>query len=155
MTRPPLVHEVFVGCDPSTAFDLLAEVRNESRWSSGVTVAELRSDGPVGQGSKFLTVFRGVQSDVVISDYHRPERLVIAAINDSMDIDTTYTFREANGGTELKVVTDVSLKGLMSVLSPLIRLFMRREVARKYETFKRIVEAQPSPPSGRAREETN
>ncbi len=147
MSRP-LIHEVFVGCDPSTAFDLLADVRNESRWTSGVTVAELRSDGPVGEGSRFMTVFRGVDSDVLIADYHRPERLVVAASNNSMDIDTTYTFRGANGGTELKVMTDVIPKGLISVLSPLIRLFMRREVTRKYETFKRIVEAQPDPSSG-------
>lgn len=144
----PLIHDVLVRCDPTTTFDLLADVRNEARWGSGVTVAELRSDGPVGEGSRFLTVFRGMDNDVVIADYDRPKRLVVAATNKLMNIDTTYTFAGANDGTELQVVTDVRAKGLISFLSPLVRVVVRREVAKKYETFKRIVESQPDPSSG-------
>lgn len=139
----PLIEEVFIDCDPTTAFDLMADVRNETRWNATVSVAELRSEGPIREGSKFLTVYRGVENEVTLTEFDRPERLVVVAANDRMEIDTTYTFAVSNGGTRLVVATDVKPKGLISVLSPLLRLYMRREVAKKYATVKRAIESQP------------
>jgi hypothetical protein len=55
----PLINDVFLHCAPTTAFDLLADVRNESRWNKAVSVAQLRSDGPIREGSRFLTVYMG------------------------------------------------------------------------------------------------
>lgn len=66
----------------------------------GVSVAELRSDGQVGQGSKFMTVYRGMENDVTLAEFERPKHLVVAANNDRRDIDTTYTFTEANGAPD-------------------------------------------------------
>ena len=63
--------------------------------------------------------------------------------NKGMAIDATYTFTGADGGTRLVVATELRPKGFLSALSPLLRLFMRREVARKYATFKGAVEIQP------------
>ena len=136
----PLMDEVYFQCDPATAFDLLADVRNESRWNKGVSVAELRSDGPVGQGSKFMTVYRGMENDVTLAEFDRPKHLVVAANNDRVDIDTTYTFAEANGGTRLVVSTDVKPKGITTLFSPVLRMMMRRETAKKYATVKRAIE---------------
>jgi hypothetical protein len=45
------------------------------------------------------------------------------------------------------VTTDVRPKGLASVLSPLLRLFWRREVAKKYETVKQACEGESDPSS--------
>ena len=42
---------------------------------------------PVREGSTFLTVCRGMESELTISGFDRPERLVVAATNDRMDID--------------------------------------------------------------------
>ena len=44
-----------IDCAPSTAFDLLADVRNETQWNDGVSQADLMTDEPVGLGSKFVT----------------------------------------------------------------------------------------------------
>ncbi len=33
----PLIDEVFINCDPTTAFDLLADVRNETRLNKRVS----------------------------------------------------------------------------------------------------------------------
>lgn len=147
MTQP-LIEEVFVHCDPTTAFDLLADLRNETRWSKGVSVAELRSEGPVGEGSRFLTVYRGLENESTIVEFDRPERLVVATTSDWMDIDTTYTFTGANGSTRLVVSTNVRPKGFTSVLSPVLPWIMRREVAKKYATFKQACENQSGPSAG-------
>lgn len=131
---------MFLQRDPATAFDLLADVRNESQWNKGVSVAELRSDGQVGQGSKSMTVYRGMENDVTLAEFERPKHLVVAANNDRRDIDTTYTFTEANGGTRLVVSTDVRPKGITALFSPVLRMMMRRETAKKYATVKPAIE---------------
>jgi len=141
MTQP-LINEVSVHCDPTTAFDLLADVRNETRWNKGVSAAQLRSEEPIGEGSKFVTVYRGTDNDVTIVEFDRPQRLVVAAGNDRIDIDTTYTFTGENGGTRVVVSTDMRPKGFAAVLSPVLRLFMRRELASKYATFTQACDGQ-------------
>jgi hypothetical protein len=140
--KQPLMEQVFIHCDPTIAFDLLADVRNETRWNKGVSVAELRSDDPIREGSRFLTVYRGLKNHVTLAEFDRPERLVVAGSSNSMDIDTTYTFSGEDGGTRLVVSTDLRPKGLTSVLSPLLRLMMSRELAKKYATVKRAIESQ-------------
>lgn len=106
----PLINGFSVQCDPTTAFDLLADVRNETRWNKGASAAELRSEAPVGEGTKYMTVYRGTGNDVTIAGFDRPGRLVVAAGNDRMDIDTAYTFTGDNGGTRVVVTTDLRLK---------------------------------------------
>jgi hypothetical protein len=139
---------VFIHCDPTTAFDLLADVRNETRWNKGVSVAELRSDDPVREGARFLTVYRGLKNEITLAEFDRPERLVVAGTSNNMDIDTTYVFSAEDGGTRLVVSTDLRPKGLTSVLSPLLRLLMRRELAKKYANVKRAIESQSETSSG-------
>ncbi len=138
----PLIDEVFIHCDPTTAFDLLADVRNEARLNKRVSAAELRSEGPVRQGSRFQTVYLGQENDVTLAEFDRPDRLLVAATNTMMDIDTAYVFTGANGGTRLVVTTDLRPKGLATVLSPLLRLFLRRELAKKYQTVKQLCEGE-------------
>jgi hypothetical protein len=50
--------------------------------------------------------------------------------------------------TKLAVTTEVRPKGIATVLSPLPRLFLRRELAKKYQTVKQVCEAESNPCSG-------
>jgi hypothetical protein len=144
MTKP-LIEDVFIRCDPVVVFDLLADVRNETRWSRGVSSAEMRSDGPVADGSTFVTVYRGMENDITLVEFDRPERLVVVGTNDRMDIDTSYAFTAQGGGTRVVVTTEVRPKGVLSVLSPLLPPFLRRELAAKYTNVKQACEAPPDP----------
>ena len=141
----PLIEDVLIRCDPVVVFDLLADVRNEARWSKGVSSAEMRSDGPVGDGSTLVTVYRGMENDITLVEFDRPERLVVVGTNDRMDIDTSYAFTAQGEGTRVVVTTELRPKGLISVLSPLLRLFLRRELAAKHTTVKQACEAPPDP----------
>jgi hypothetical protein len=89
--------DVFLRCDPATAFDLLADVRNEARWNKLVSAAELRTEGPVGEGSRFVTVYLGQDNDISLREFDRPERMVVAGTNSMMDIETTYTLTAEDG----------------------------------------------------------
>ena len=142
----PLIENVYIECDPGTAFDLMADVRNETRWSKGVSVAELRSEGPVREGSRFRTVYRGMENDVTIAAFDRPRHLVVVATSKAMDFDTTYTFTGVEEGTNVVVSTDLRPKGPIAAMSPLLRLMLRRELANKFAAVKRAIE-HPSVPS--------
>ena len=107
----PLTYDVFIECDPSTAFDLLADLRNEKRWSKGVTSAEARDEGPVREGSKFMTLYRGMESQSTLAEFDRPGRLTVASITDRIDFDTAYTLTGANGGTNVAISLDATAQG--------------------------------------------
>jgi hypothetical protein len=60
-----------------------------------------------------------------------------------MRIDTTYVLTGASEGTRRVLTTDVGPNGLATVLSPLLRLFLRRESAKKYQTVKQLCDGDP------------
>lgn len=109
---------------------------------------ELRSDGPIGEGSEFRIVFMRQGNDVTLAESDRPKGVIVAASNTMMDLDTSYDFTGTHGGTKLVVTTDIGPKGLVSVLSPLLRLYMRHALAKKYETVKKACEGESDPPQG-------
>jgi hypothetical protein len=74
--------------------------------------------------------------------------VLVAATSKNMDFNTTYVFTGVNGGTKVVVSTDVRPKGLVSLLSPLFRRILRRELATKYATVKRIAESPTGPSPG-------
>jgi len=48
-----------IACAPEGVFDTLADLRNETQWNARVSSAELRSDEPIGLGSRFGLVNGG------------------------------------------------------------------------------------------------
>ena len=58
---------------------------------------------------------------------------------------TVYVGQEND--VKLEVTADVRPKGLATVPSPLLRVFLRRELAKKYETVKQVGEAESNPSS--------
>lgn len=50
-----ITEDLQIRCPPATAFDVLADVRNETQWNADVSKAELTTDEPIGQGSRFIT----------------------------------------------------------------------------------------------------
>ena len=45
-----------IACPPEQVFDMVVDLRNETRWSSRVSSAELRSAEPIQLGSRFAIV---------------------------------------------------------------------------------------------------
>ena len=66
-----------IACAPEEVFDTLADLRNETQWNARVSSAELRSDEPIGLGSRFGIVNGGSSYDATITTYERPSRLVV------------------------------------------------------------------------------
>ena len=79
---------------PEQVFDTLADVRNDARWNSRVSSAELRSPEPIGLGSRFAMVNGGSPYDVTITTHDRPSRLVLEA-RGKPDLTIAYTLTPA------------------------------------------------------------
>lgn len=133
-----------IECAPVTVFDLMADVRNEAQWNDGVSRAELTTEEPVGEGSRFLTDHGGPlgQIESTITVFDRPRRLEFGATSKRMDLAISFTFTEAGSGTLVHGTFDPKPKGVMAVLFPLLRPMIRRDMAKQHQQLKALCESQ-------------
>ena len=90
-----------IACPAEQVFDMVADLRNETRWSSRVSSAELRTGEPIERGSRFSIVNGGTPYEVTITTYDRPSRLVVEA-SGRPDLTIAYTFTPTGEGTDLE-----------------------------------------------------
>ena len=132
-----------IACPPEQVFDMVADLRNETRWNRRVSSAELRSAEPIELGSRFAIVNGGTAYDVTITTYDRPSRLVLEA-SGNPDLTIAYTLTPIPEGTELVSDFDFrptgALKPIFALLSPVIR----RNVPKQYASLKALCEASAS-----------
>ncbi len=128
-----------IACAPEGVFDTLADLRNETQWNARVSSAELRSDDPIGLGSRFGLVNGGASYDVTITTYERPSRLVLEA-SGKPDLTITYALSPTSDGTELKSELDFRPRGALKLLFPLLAPVIRRDVPKQYGSLKALCE---------------
>lgn len=143
-----ITEDLHIECAPALAFDLMADVRNETHWNDAVSRAELTGEGPVGQGSVFVTDHGGPlgQIESTITTFDRPRRLEFAATSKRMDLAISLTFTEAATGTVVHGTFDPKPKGIMVALFPLLRPIIRRDMAKQHQHFKALCESQEQSP---------
>jgi len=128
-----------ISCAPERVFDTLADLRNETQWNARVSSAELRSEEPIGLGSRFGIVNGGSPYDVTITTYERPSRLVVEA-SGKPDLTITYTLSPTSDGTELESELDFRPSGSLKLLFPLLAPVIKRDVPKQYESLKALCE---------------
>lgn len=139
-----ITEDVHIDCAPAIAFDLMADARNETQWNEGVSRAELTTDEPVGHGSKFVTDHGAplgrIESTITVFD--RPDRLEFEATSKRMDLAISFTFTDTDSGTVAHGTFVPKPKGVMTLLFPLLRPMIRRDMAKQHQRFKALCEAQ-------------
>jgi len=128
-----------IACPPEKVFDTLADMRNETQWNSGVSVAELRSDEPVARGSRFDVVNNKTRYDVTLETYERPSLLVFAGAGNP-DVTITYKLAPSATGTEVSSELDFRPKGLLVVLFAVLAPVIRRSVRKEFASLKELCE---------------
>jgi len=128
-----------IGCAPAKVFDTLADLRNETHWNSGVSSAELRSDGPIALGSRFRVVNNKTPYDVTIRAYDRPSLLVFEA-SGNPDLTITYTLTPTPDGTELASELVFRPRGAVKLFFALFAPVIRRNVRKQYTSLKALCE---------------
>lgn len=134
--------ELQIDCPPTTAFDLMADVRKLTEWNDGASKAEMRSAEPVGLGSTFVAVNRGQVMTSTITTFERPKRLDFSVEGKAMDVAATFQFTSAGEGTQLAMEFTPEPKGVMKVLLPILKPLIRSDLARQHRKFKHYCESQ-------------
>ncbi len=130
-----------IACAPDEAFDRMADARNETQWNSQVPRSELVSEAPVRQGSVFKTVNRGKEYAATIRTYEKPSRLVFDVTGKPMDITVSIDFKPEPAGTALAAVYEMSPKGFLRAIFPLMAPVIRRDLATQSQRFKSFCES--------------
>ncbi len=131
-----------INCSPETAFDLMADLRQETTWNEAALRADLTSDGPIRQGSTFRLVHeRDKVNEATIACFERPSRLQFAIETDVMDIDANYSFEAHDDSTMFRATFEPTPKGIMRVLLPVLKPIIRREVTQHHREFSAACEA--------------
>jgi carbon monoxide dehydrogenase subunit G len=128
-----------IACPPETVFDMLADLRNDTRWNSRVSRAEVRSPEPIGLGSRFAIVNGGTAYDVTITSYDRPSRLGFEA-SGKPDLTIAYALTGRGDETELKSDFDFRPRGVLKVVFPLLAPVIRRDVPKQFASLKALCE---------------
>ncbi len=118
--------EVTIAAPVDEVFDLVADERNEPKYNPRIVRAEKVSEGPVGQGARFVAEPKGMGAKggmtLEVLEYDRPHRLHNVVRSSYMQVDGTLTFDDVDGGTRLRWDWDMGLVGPMRVLSPVLAL---------------------------------
>lgn len=143
-----ITEDIHIDCPPAIAFDLMADVRNETQWNGDVSRAEMSTDGPVGLGSRFVTVHGPPLGEIesTITTFERPERLEFSAASKRMDLAISLTFAEEGSGTIVHGTYRPKPRGVMAALFPLLRPMIRRNMAKQHQKFKALCESRAQSP---------
>jgi len=124
---------------PAQVFDTLADVRNDAKWNSRVSKADLESPEPIGLGTRFAMVNGGAAYDVTITTYDRPSRVVLEA-RGKPEVTIVHTMTPVAGGTDLESEFNFRPTGVQKVVFALVGPLIRREIPKQFASLKAFCE---------------
>ena len=130
----------------NTVFEYLADFSNIPQWRGAVAESSMKTDGPVGVGTRFETVsqFLGRRSASIqeVTDYEPDAKLAYVGDGGPIGaIKATYLFSAEDGGTRIDFVGEANPGGLFKLLEPLIGPLARRQIRADNARLKRVLES--------------
>jgi uncharacterized protein YndB with AHSA1/START domain len=144
LSRPRIEGDIVIERPVDEVFDAVADERNEPRDNPDMLRTEKVTDGPIGEGTRFRSLHRGIRRPVVVSNeiitYERPTRLVITFTMDWADVEGTLTFEAVPAGTWMRWSWEVRPKGVYRLLTPVLPRLTKREEEGVWAGLKRMLE---------------
>ncbi len=146
---PRIESRVEIDAPPATVFPWLVDPDRLSRWISGFVGSEPIGSGEVRVGSRSRDIIeaegRRIEVETEIVELRLGERLAVRITSSSHDQDDSYDLDARDGATELTYRSDMRLRGLTRLLSPLVASQLRARAEKDLATLKRAVEADAAP----------
>jgi Polyketide cyclase / dehydrase and lipid transport len=112
-------------------FDYVADQRNEPIYNPRMLRSEKITDGPIGVGTRFRATARSgrrlVEMLIEITEYDRARRLGSRTTMSSVDVKGGLAFEPVDGATRMSWSWEVSPKGPLRLLGPLVARLGRRQ----------------------------
>ena len=146
---PRIESRVEIDAPPATVFPWLVDPDRLSRWISGFVGSEPIGSGEVRVGSRSRDIIeaegRRIEVETEIVELRPGERLAVRITSSSHDQDDSYDLDARDGATDLTYRSDMRLRGLTRLLSPLVASQLRARAEKDLATLKRAVEADVVP----------
>jgi polyketide cyclase/dehydrase/lipid transport protein/2-oxoacid dehydrogenase/acyltransferase catalytic subunit len=137
--------EIVIGQPAEVVFDFVADQRNEPTYNPAMTRLQKLTGGPIGVGTRFqaTTTSRGRPVDLLIeyTAYDRPTTLGSTIRMATADIRGTLTFHPDPDGTRMRWAWQVTPKGALRLLAPVIARVGRRQEQAIWAGLKQHLEA--------------
>ncbi len=130
---------------PEQVFEFVADMTNEPQWHTDVLEAERLTEGEVGKGTRYRIRLRPQpmsppEGTVEITEFEPGLRIVSQSDMGNMKPTLTHVFEASNGGTRVTRRIQIGTSGLMSVMSPLMKMMVRRRNLEFVDNLKRVLE---------------
>jgi hypothetical protein len=106
-------------------------------WQMDMRSVEKTSDGPVGDGTTFDTVYRGFgRMKLTLQDYRRPEHLVFLGEGSRLRMRFVMDVARVGSGSRVTFFIDMQPQGAFKLFTPLLGLGLPKEMAKRPEQFR-------------------
>jgi uncharacterized membrane protein len=126
---------------PEHVFDYWVDLRREPEWNPKATRVEKLTDGPIGLGTRFEAEY--LKGDAMTIEYVRFERpLAWESVGRSprLDVKGEGRISATERGARLVMRMELSPKGTLRLLLPILGRFMHRQQERNLAAIKEALE---------------
>lgn len=134
-----------VAAPPDAVWAALTDWSLAPRWMPGVTAMS----GPVSPGAVVTFTVRGKERTAVVETLDAPRTLALLSHSGPVTAVYTYRLAAAGGGTTLRLLADVEVRGPLKVLAPVIRRSIAKEDGVQPERLRAVVEQSADRPPHR------
>jgi hypothetical protein len=108
-------------------FDFVADLRNEPTFNPDASHIRQTSPGPIGLGTTWEEDVKPLGHFLVtLNRYERPRELGFDARNPRADIEVLFRFAPQDDGTVITAEVEMTPKGPLKLLTPVLAPMMRR-----------------------------
>jgi Polyketide cyclase / dehydrase and lipid transport len=123
-----------VKAPPSKVFAVASDFPNGASIVKAIEKTEMLTPGPVGVGTRFRetrTMFgRSATEEMSVSAFNPPRSFALSAESHGARYETTFTFTEKDGGTEIEMCFGVQpITFMAKVMGVLMKPMMKKMVA--------------------------
>jgi hypothetical protein len=126
-------------------FSFVADTTNDPAWHTDLLEVRRRGSAPTGAGSEFevrIKPFMGQSDGLLQVTKFEPDRLLeLHGRMGPMEPTIRYSFRPANGATEVRREVELRPPGVMRLLQPLMRPTFAKRNVEFLANLKRVLEA--------------
>ena len=135
-------NSIGIAAPAEKVFDYVTDVRREPEWNPQLREPEKLTPGPVGAGTRYRVRFgRGMGTAIIENTgFDRPHSWSAVSTAQRLTVRFRGQVTPTPGGCQLAVRTELFPHGALRVLSPLLRLVIRRSWDQDLQAIKTIIE---------------
>lgn len=143
--RPPgaarVENAIEIARSPEDVFDYCVDLTREPEWNPKARRVEKISDGPIGVGSRFQAEFlKGSPMSIEFMRFERPLAWETSGRSARLDAKGEGRISATQRGAHLVIRMELTPKGALRFLLPILGRFMRHQQGRNLAAIKQVLE---------------